>query len=163
MSIEQDIFLEVKKVLEENATLKNYIEEVYDGIRDTDDNFVNDTVKNYIVLEPLSCEETNPAGAEFYNSAQGVPKQLTFVIGILGVITASGKKNYSYVTGWGKNKGILDLDEDIKNALDNSDTVQGLADGGINVSTNSFIFEDFPRRRVDISITITRNFRKGAR
>lgn len=163
MAIEQEIFLEVKKVLENDATLKNYIEEVYDGIREFDDAYVNGKVNNYIILEPLSCEETFPIGGEFYNSSQGVPKTLTMVIGILGVITASGKKNYSYITGWGKNKGILDIDEDIKNALDNSDTVQALADGVINVTTNSFFFEDFPRRKVDISITIKRNFRKGAR
>ena len=56
------------------------------------------------------------------------------------------------------------MDEDIKNALDNSDTVQALSDAEtLNVTTQSFMFETFPKRKVILALTISRNFRKGER
>jgi len=161
--IEEIIFKTVKTALENDSSLSTYIEKIYDGIRGTDDDFVPDTVKNYIVMEPLSAEEENAQGNDGRLASAGVYKTLTMTIAIVGVITAIASRQFSYVTGWGKNKGILDLDRDIKNAIDNSDAVQKLADGTINISTPSFIFETWPKRKIVLNLTIKRNFRKGAR
>lgn len=161
--IEETIFNTIKTVLEKDATLSTYIENVYDGLKAQDDDFVPDTVRNYIVLEPLSAEEENAMGSDTLRASSGVYKSLKMTIGIVGVITAINSKQFSYVTGWGKNKGIIDLDQDIKNAIDNSNDIQDLADGTINVSTQSFIFETFPKRKVVIALEIGRNFRKGGR
>lgn len=164
MSIEQDIFKTIQNALENDSTLKNYVEKVYNGFRSYDDSFVGDNIKNYIILEPMAAEETYPSGGENLPASYGVNKQLTISIGIIGVITAVNVNDYSYVTGWGKAKGILDLDEDIKNAIDNSTAIQSLSDAeGMNITTNSFIFETFPKRKVVLTLTISRNFRKGAR
>lgn len=164
MSIEQDIIETVQAELEANETLKNYVEKVYLGFRGNDDGFVGENIRNYIILEPMSAEETYPSGGENLPASYGVNKQLTMSIGIIGVVTAVNVNDYSYVTGWGKNKGILDLDEDIKNAIDNSNAIQSLSDAeGLNITTNSFIFETFPKRKVVMTLTVSRNFRKGAR
>jgi len=164
MAIEQDILTTIQTALEQSSTLKNYVEKIYLGVRANDDSFVGDNIKNYIILEPLSAEETYPSGGENLPASYGVNKQLTIAIAIIGVVTAVNVNDYSYVTGWGKTKGILDLDEDIKNAIDNSNAIQSLSDAeGVNITTNSFIFETFPKRKVIMTLTISRNFRKGER
>ena len=162
MGIEQQIFSTVKTALEDDSKLKNYIKAVYDGIRGFEDEFIPDTVKNYIVLEPLSATETFPNDRSTLMES-GIQKVVTVLIGIIGVVTAMKNDNFSFVTDNGKNKGILGLDEDIKNALDNSVAVQGIADGKIEITTQSFIFETFPKRKVMLQLTITRTFKKGDR
>jgi hypothetical protein len=162
MGIQQTIFSTIKTALENDSVLSNYVNVVYDGIRNFDESFVPDTVKNYIVMEPLNATEEFPNGrSTLINS--GIEKVLTMEIGIIGVITAIKNDKFSFVTDEGKNKGILGLDEDIKNALDNSSAVQSVVDGKIEVSTQSFIFETFPKRKVVINLTIERTFRKGER
>lgn len=162
MGIEQTIFSTVKTALEGDSTLSNYVQEIYDGIRSFDESFVPDTVKNYIILEPLSAKEEYPVGRSTLENA-GVEKRVTLVIGIIGVITAMKNDKFSFVKDEGKNKGILGLNEDIKNAIDNSTAVQNVTDGKVEISTQSFIFETFPKRKVILELTITRTFRKGAR
>jgi len=162
MGIEQTIFTTVKQALEQDSTLKNYVQKVYDGLRSFDDSFVPETIKNYIVLEPLSANETYPIGHGELPD-QGIPKTVTIAIGIVGVITSIKHDNFSFVTDEGKYKGILGIDEDIKNAIDNSNAVRALADGEVNITTQSFIFETFPKRKVVMELTLTRTFRKGAR
>ena len=162
MGIEQEIFSTVKTALEDNSVLKNYVKDVYDGIRGFEDEFVPDTVKNYIVLEPLSASETFPNDRSTLVDS-GIQKVLTMKIGIIGVITAMKNDKFSFVTDNGKDKGILGLDEDIKNALDDSTAVQEITDGKIELTTQSFIFETFPKRKVFQEITITRTFTKGDR
>jgi len=167
VGVEQDIFKSVKQALEDNATLQKYVNKVYDGLRSFDDAFVPQGIKNYIVLEPLSCEEVYPVGGETLDSVHEVPKQLRMTIGIVGVITAVANTDQSFVLtniGAENMPGILELDEDIKNALDSSSTVQALSDAQVlNVSTMSFIFETFPKRKVSINLTIYRNIGKGDR
>lgn len=164
MTIEKTIFNTVKEALENDNTLKDYVEKVFDGFRGYDDSFVGNNIKNYIILEPLSATEVYPSGGEDLPSSYGVSKQVEMAIGIIGVVTAVDVNDYSYVAGWGKTKGILDLDEDIKNAIDNSSAVSALSDAeGLNITTDSFIFETFPKRKVVLTLTISRNFRKGAR
>lgn len=162
-TIQQNIYSVIKTAFETDGTLSKYVQEVYDGLRAFDDSFVPQTVKNYIVMEPLSVEETPMGGQEMMLVSSGYQKQLTMTIAVVGVITALAQDKNSFVLDNGKNKGILGLDEDIKNAFDNSDAVQNLSDSICSITTKSFIFETFPKRKVVLEIQISRTFRKGER
>lgn len=139
---EKEIFLTLK-VAFENATDLEYIEKIYDRI-----GYNSQAYKSYIVIYPIECLEEYPIGGETSDIGYGIPLHLTMKIGILGVTHAGEDESY---------KSILKLDEDIKNALDKDNDVQSLSDTGVlNVVTQRFIFDEYPKLKTSLILTVKR-------
>ncbi|RLC35835.1 MAG: hypothetical protein DRH33_07985, partial [Candidatus Nealsonbacteria bacterium] len=99
----EDIWNKVKTILEEDAVLKTYIKVVYSGTRD------NIPVNMFpcIILEPTNAPEeavTMPHKTE-----------INFTLTIFGYIKIFDVEKQ--IVGNATNKGILDLNFDIKKAL----------------------------------------------
>lgn len=106
------------------------------GVRETIPRFPS------IIIEPSELAETEYA----------YPKQrLTFSIAIIGYIEVMN--NDKQFVGDATTKGILDLENDIKLALDSDRTLGGAAHH-LNIRRSVYDFVNFPVRSVTINIDI---------
>ena len=163
MGIQTTIFNTIKEQLSLDENLRTYIDGIYEGFRKGGDAYIPKAARNYIVMEVMSAIEDYPNGGD---AVVGIQKSLTMNIAVLGVITVIDKDNTDAnggaLTTIDNQIGLLNMDEDIKNAIDNNVEIQKLG-YSINATTRNFLFEDFPWRKTHIEIIIKRNFTKGQR
>jgi len=141
----EDIWNKVKIILEEDTILKTYIKIVYSGTRD------NIPVNNFpcIIMEPANAPEeavTMPHKTE-----------INFTITIWGYIKIFDVDKQ--IVGDATNKGILDLNFDIKKALGAHIDLDGEC-LYFSFPNTRFDFDSFPFRGIgiDMQITLRQNF-----
>lgn len=136
----EDIWDKVKTILEEDLVLKTYIKIVYAGIRD------NIPLNNFpcITLEPTNAPEeavTMPHNTE-----------INFTLTIYGYIKIFEVDKQ--IVGDANNKGILDLNFDIKKALGAHIDLDGEC-LYFSFPDTRFSFNSYPFRGVEIDMKIT--------
>ena len=136
----EDIWNKIKTILEEDAVLKTYIKIVYSGTRD------DIPVNNFpcIILEPTSAPEeavTMPHKTE-----------INFTLTIFGYIKIFDVEKQ--IVGDATNKGILDLNFDIKKALGAHIDLDGEC-LYFSFPDTRFDFSSYPFRGVEIDMKIT--------
>ena len=141
----EDIWNKVKTILEEDTVLKTYIKIVYSGTRD------NIPVQNFpcIILEPTNAPEeavTMPHNTE-----------INFTATIFGYIKIFDVDKQ--IVGDATNKGILDLNFDIKKALGAHIDLDGEC-LYFSFPNTRFNFNSYPFRgaEIDMQITLRQSF-----
>lgn len=141
----ETIWNKIKAILEEDTVLKTYIKIVYAGTRD------NIPTNNFpcIILEPTHAPEeaiTMPHKTE-----------INFTLTIFGYIKIFDVDKQ--IVGDDTNKGILDLNFDIKKALGAHIDLDGEC-LYFSFPDTRFNFNSFPFRgvEIDIKITLRQNF-----
>jgi len=133
----EDIWNQVKTILESDTTLSGYVKEVYEGMRSRIPN------APCIILEPIQNTEKDVSLPERIESI--------FRIMIFGIIRAydQGKQ----IVGDTENKGILDMEQDIKKALGAYPDLNGTCIY-FEFPDTRFDFSEYPIRRVDIELAV---------
>jgi len=133
----EDIWNQVKSVLENDATLSSYVKAVYEGMRS------RIPTAPCIILEPVANREKD---VSIPSRIEGV-----FTIMIFGVIRAYdvGKQ----IVGDADHKGILDMEQDIKKALGAYPNLNGTCIY-FEFPNTIFDFSEYPIRRVDIELAV---------
>lgn len=141
----EDIWNKVKTILEEDIVLKTYIKIVYSGTRD------DIPLQNFpcIILEPTNAPEeavTMPHNTE-----------INFTATIFGYIKIFDVDKQ--IVGDATNKGILDLNFDIKKALGAHVDLDGEC-LYFGFPDTRFDFSSYPFRgiEIDMKITLRQNF-----
>ena len=100
MSTPKEIFNEVKGILAANSVLSDYVNRIYERERDN----LDASKRTVIMLEP----------SDIVEKSESYPLEATFVIVITGYMFESDPDR---AVNDGSEKKILDLEQDIKNAL----------------------------------------------
>ena len=100
MSTPKELFNEVKAILAADSVLSSYVNHIYDRERDN----LDGSKKTVLMLEPSDVVE----------KSESYPLEATFVLVVTGYMFESDPER---AVNDGSEKRILDLEQDIKNAL----------------------------------------------
>lgn len=100
MSTPKEIFNEVKGILAANSVLSGYVDRIYERERDN----LDGSKRTVIMLEP----------SDIVEQSEAYPLEATFVVVITGYMFESDPDR---AVNDGSEKKLLDLEQDIKNAL----------------------------------------------
>jgi len=100
MSTPKELFNEVKAILAADSVLSSYVNHIYDRERDN----LDGSKKTVLMLEPSDVVE----------KSESYPLEATFVLVVTGYMFESDPER---AVNDGSEKRILDLEQDVKNAL----------------------------------------------
>jgi hypothetical protein len=137
MSTPAEVLTALHTQLTDDTTLSEYVKNIYLGIRE------NITAFPFIIIEPIKTTETE----ERY----GI-QTLKMRVAVIGYIQSINKD--TPIIGDTNNKGILDIENDIKKAIDSSRTLSGNCIHTSLAGESTYDISNYPVRAVQINIDI---------
>ena len=137
MSVVEDAWKEVKAILIADITLKSYIKNVFEGVRED----IPHQAYPCIILEPKS----EPEEVTLHR------RHIDFGISIHGLVLIHNVDKQ--IVGDVKIKGIVDVARDIKNALEQKPNLNGKCIS-FKFPSTEYAYDSYPIREVEITMEI---------